>query len=265
MIGSIKTYEPSGKFNPISIPLMLVLGGVFGIIVAYIFHLIWVGVGFYLVFIFPAIMGVAIGFGIFLGVKWGKCRNFLIPLLISLILGFFVYMGMHYFDALSYGYPDLLSYLDAAAEAGFLIFIIPVFGIGAWISWIIEMGILIFVAVVVGTSASEEPYCETCDQWCKDEETLFETTNESSEGIITALRNNEFNRFKEFKNSDFNDQNKLVIGLSYCDNCLKHGYLTIKSITPKNKDKTEENRLIENAVVNATGLDTLLKDFSTEG
>lgn len=265
IIEEIETYKPSGKFNLIGIPIMLVLGGVLGIAAAFIIHLIWQATGFYLMLLFPAGIGAAAGFGLRMGIKRGKCRNIAIGMMVGLIIGFLSYISMHYFDSLSYGAIDLMSYLKYMANEGYLIFfVIPISGIGAWITWIIEIGVAIFLTVSIAGWSSAEPYCEDCKQWCK-KKMLFTSSNESSKDIITGLYNKEFNRLKDFKNDNFSDRDKLTIELSYCDNCLQKGYLTIKSVTPKGKkDETKENILISDAAVGAGGLDTLLKDFSAE-
>ena len=65
---TIDTYSPSGRLSLLSIPTMLALGGAFGIGAAFIVHLISDWTGFYLIFLFPAGIGFAAGFGL----RWGS-------------------------------------------------------------------------------------------------------------------------------------------------------------------------------------------------
>ena len=108
--------------------MMLVAGGILGIGAGFIVHLIWQLTGFYLVFIFPAGIGFAAGAGLRLGIKFGKNRNVLVSTAVGLVISVSAYVAMHYFDSLSYGATDLMTYLREIAEIGYTIFFIPVSG-----------------------------------------------------------------------------------------------------------------------------------------
>ena len=258
---SIETYIPSGKFNPVGIPIMLLVGGGLGMAAAFLVHLIWVFTGYYLIFIFPAAIGFAAGFGLSMGIGVGKCRSKALGMVVGLAIGLLSYISMHYFDSLSYGAPDLLSYLQAIADEGYVIFFIPISGTVAWITWIIEIALVLFLTVGIAGGSAAEPFCEDCNQWC-EEKTLFTSANRSSDQMITALRDQDYNHLSELSTEGFNERNKLVADLSYCEKCMQNGYLTLKRITPKGDgDDTEEDTLISGATIAPGGLDTLLKAF----
>ena len=247
-----------------SLPLMLALGAVLGIAAAFVVHLVWQITGFYLIFIFPAGMGFAAGFGLRIGIKVGKSRNVAVGMVVGLMIGLLSYMSMHYFDSVSYGAPDVMSYLQAMSEEGYSFFFIPISGIFAWIVWIIELAVVIYFSVFMAAGSSAEPYCEDCNRWCGDS-TLFTSSNASSEAIVTALHRKQFRGLKEMITDRFNERNKLVGELSYCEDCKRKGYLTLTSFTPKgDDDETEEDTLVYAAAVGAES-DNLLRDFRPTG
>jgi hypothetical protein len=262
-IDEIATYQPSGRFNPISISVMVALGGALGIGAAFVVHLIWQATWFYLIFIFPAGIGIAAGIGLRIGVKVGKCRSMPIGVLAGLVIGFVSYMSMHYFDSVSLGAPDMISYLDAVAREGYTIFFIPVSGVLAWVLWIFELGVVVYFTVSIAGGSSAEPYCEECGQWCEERD-LFTSSTASTQDMITAISDGKVDRLRDLR-KDQKHKAKLMAELSYCDKCAQNGYLTMKTELPKGDgDDTEEETLIEYAAVGSDGLATLLSDFPVE-
>lgn len=261
MINSMETYDSTGKFNPISVLIMLVLGGALGIGAAFIVHLVWQFTGFYLMVIFPAGIGVAAGFGLAFGVGVGKCRNTTLAMLMGVIIGSASYISMHYFDMQSVGAPDLLTYLNAMADIGYNIFFIPISGPFAWLTWIIEIGIVMFVTVALAEGSASEPFCEKCNEWLKGTFS-FSTTSESSNDIVSALYNKKYDQLKELPKT-VRERNNLTVKFDYCEKCKETGYLTLTRVTPGDKDdETEENEVVSYATVTSRGIDTIMKDMS---
>ncbi len=257
---TLDTYRPSGRFGLLSIPMMLALGGAFGIVAAFVVHLIWDLTGFYLIFLFPAGIGFVAGIGLRLGIKAGKSRNIAVGVLLGLVIGVFSYVSMHYFDSRSYGATDLMSYLQEIADIGYWIFFIPISGPFAWLSWILEMAVVTFLTVSIAGGSSSEPYCEDDAQWCT-ERVLFRTSRGSLEEVVTALRDKAYHRIKDFRNETFGDRDQLRAEMRYCDKCLRTGYLTLTSITPKgDNDDKEEEELVSDAAI-GPAVSNLLRDF----
>ncbi len=263
IIEGIETYNPSGKLNPVSIPIMLVIGGGLGIAAAFIVHLIWQFTGFYLMVLFPAGIGVAAGLGLGMGIGLGKCRNVAISIFAGLIIGALSYISMHYFDMLSAGAPDLITYLNFMAKEGYTIFFIPISGPFAWLTWIIEIGVVIAATVVMAMGSASGAFCEKCNDWINGE-LSFSTASSSADGMISALYNKQYDRLKELKDTAFGKRSKIDLKLAYCESCKQTGYMTVTRVTPGDKDdETNEDDVVTMATVTPQGIDTLLRDFQT--
>ncbi|HEY94521.1 MAG TPA: hypothetical protein G4O15_06235 [Dehalococcoidia bacterium] len=264
LLEKIDTYSPSGKINLLCIPLLLLFGSSLGIGVAFIIHLIWQATGFYFIVLFPTIIAYAAGFGLGIGNRLGKCRNLSVGLSLGLIVGLISYVSMHFFDSMSYGTTNLLTYLNALAKEGFELFlIIPVTGFFAWIVWIIEIGIVLYSTVKFGGNVSSMPFCESCNKWA-DERKLFTTSNtyDTKKGLLQAIADNEYGEFKGLKNSNFTESYKINTILHHCDNLSHNGYITLEEIYPKDKkDETEKEILLWCAIVPADNVAKLLNDF----
>ena len=261
MVDGIETYSPSSKFNPLSIPYMLGIGGGLGIAAAFLIHLIWQFTGFYLIFIFPGVIGVAGGFGLNFGIQMGKCRNVYIAVIAGLLIGGLSYGSMHYFDSRYVGAPDLLSYLQAMADEGYQIFFIPISGVFAWITWVVELGIVAFLTVSMAGGSSSVPFCESCNRWFDGKLSIF-TSNGETESVVSALYHQEYGRLKELEDKKVGERNRLELQLEYCEKCQGNGYMTVTSVLPKgDKDEKEEELVVTGASISQLGLSTLLRDF----
>ena len=264
MIDGIETYHPSSKFNPICVPIMLGIGGILGIAAAFVIHLIWQAIGFYLIVIFPGIIGVAAGFGLNFGIKIGKCRNVYMGIMAGLLIGGLSYVSMHYFGSRSFGDPDLLTYLHAMADEGYSIFFIPISGVFAWITWVIESGTVAFVTVSMAGGFSSEPFCEKCNRWFDGHLSIF-ASNGSADNVISALYHQDYGRLKELEDPKVGERNRLELKLDYCDHCKGDDYMTVTRVLPKGeKDEKEGEELVSGASISQLGLDTLLRDFQPQ-
>lgn len=264
MIDGIETYHPSSKFNPLSVPIMLGIGGVLGIAAAFVIHLIWQFTGFYLIVIFPGIIGAAAGFGLNIGIQMGKCRNVYIAIIAALLIGGLSYVSMHYFDSRSFGTTDLLAYLHAMADEGFSFFFIPISGVFAWLVWVIELGIVMFVSVGMAGGSSSAPFCEKCNSWFNGHQSIY-ASNDSTDGVVSALYHQEYDRLKELENTKVGERNRLELQLEFCDGCQENGYVTVTRVLPKgDDDDKEEEELVSRASIPQFGLGTLLRDFQPQ-
>ena len=157
------------------------------------------------------------------------------------------------------------SYLHAMAEEGFSILrLIPITGFFAWVLWIIEIGIVMYLTVKFGGNVSSMPFCEACNKWA-EERTLFTTSNsyDTKMGIVKALADKEYGEIKGLNSSDFNKSNKFEITLSHCGDLSHDGFISLSDTYPKEKkDETETEFLLLNGIVPADGVTTLLNDFS---
>jgi hypothetical protein len=263
LIEKIETYTPSGRISLLTIPLMLVIGGAAGIGVAFVVHLIWQAIGYYLIVIFPAAIGIAAGFGVSIGVTAGRNRNVPLGLIVGLAVGLVSYMSMHYFDSRSADSPDLLAYLEMMADEGYSIFFIPISGIFVWITWVIEAVIVAFLTVSIAGGSSQEAFCEDCNRWTTNRR-LFTSAPDSVAAIVTSVSEKRYHQLKELIGKQFSDRNKLDVDLSYCDHCRRQGYLTLTSTTPGDGDDDKEEEVVLYQATLGAHTGTLLRDFPEE-
>jgi hypothetical protein len=261
---AIETYSPSGRIGLLSVPMMIIPGILFGMAVAFVIHLVWYYVGFYLMWFFPVGIGMAGGFGIALGGQVGKNRNVLLAIVLGVSIGVLNYGSMHYFDASSYGSTNMLEYLNEMADEGFyLFFFIPISGPFARLSWLIELGIVIFFTTAFAFGSAASPFCERCNRWTEDIE-LFSSDIGVRHNLVECIVKGEFHRMKELWT--IGSGNLRVKGtLHFCDNCKQTGYMTLTLIQPKENDekKTDEDILIDTASVGGN-VSLLLRDFGKE-
>ena len=259
---AIETYSPSGRIGLLSIPMMVIPGILFGMAVAFVIHLVWSYIGFYLMWFFPVGIGIAGGFGIGLGGQVGKNRNMLLAIVLGVSIGVLNYGAMHYFDAQTYGSSNMLEYLNDMAEEGFaLFFLIPISGPFAWLSWLIELGIVIFFTTAFAAGSAASPFCERCNRWT-DEIELFSSGIDAQRSLIECVAHGEWHRLKEIWTAGGHERMQVKGTLHFCDNCKQTGYMTLTLIQPKENDdkKTDEDILIDAATVGGN-VSLLLRDF----
>ncbi|HIK89987.1 MAG TPA: hypothetical protein EYG09_10120 [Dehalococcoidia bacterium] len=143
-VENIETYQASNRFGILTVPLILIPELAVGIAAAFVIHQIWQWTGFYLMRFFPVGIGISAGFAMGFGSSIGKNRNVTIGIILGLTVGIVSYLSMHYFDAASYGTSDVLTYLRFMAEEGYVMIFIPISGPFVWISWVVELGIVVF-------------------------------------------------------------------------------------------------------------------------
>ena len=163
-VEGIEVYKSSGRLGLLTIPLMLLPGLALGVGAAFIIHQIWQWTGFYLMWFFPVGIGFAAGLGMGFGGRIGRNRSIPLGVVPGLAVGVVSYGSMHYFDAVSYGTTDALSYLRDMPEIGYSMFFIPISGPFAWISCVVELGIVVFFSTTFAAGAANVPYCATCNR-----------------------------------------------------------------------------------------------------
>lgn len=259
-VDNIDVYEPSSRFGILTIPLILIPGLAAGVGAAFAIHQIWQWTGFYLMWFFPVGIGMAAGFAMVLGGNLGKNRNPFLGAILGFAVGTVSYVSMHFFDAASYGTSDILEYLRVMAKEGYVMIFIPISGPFAWLSWIVELGIVVFFTTAFAGGSATVPFCEKCDQWTTDVE-LFSTNQSTTPKMIEDIREKKFHLLEEHREYGFNSRNQLKAVLGYCEKCKRTGFLTLTSISPKgDKEDTEDAIVLENATVGAN-VSTLLGHF----
>ena len=264
-------YEPSGKFEALSIP-MLILGSIAGWLIGGLIAAAGVGlvagiimlagkagscnaflflgaVAFY--FLFPIAIPIAQGIYIGKSAKWGRCRSIPVVMTMSIILGlltagvFFIIgpvltlLGTRFdysMDTCGFLHPTMLAEPVKLYVYG---------GIMAVLSLLIAVG--------VSTSAvKEHKFCEKCLEYMKDKVLMRFPTGQAKALVLTLLE-----RSWDYK--DYLDKNQTRPGEDLTDvthwtcRCQKTNYLectahwtTVKQ-TDKGEDKTKHDQLIYSA------------------
>jgi hypothetical protein len=164
---------PVGGFFAL-LGLTMLAGAVIGAIAGLI-HL-----AFYLVLIFPILMGFALGGAALGAVVLGKVRNRLVAALAGVLGGCVCILAMHFISYLfvlnkSGGSFSFGQYIDAAARAGVTISSSRGGGrddkpmnlgyTGSFIYWFLELAIVAGIAAAVPAVRAGQPFCEECDSW----------------------------------------------------------------------------------------------------
>lgn len=259
----METYHPSGRLNPLSIPLMLAFGGGFGLAAAFIVHMLWIWTEFYFIFLYPAAIGFAAGIGLNIGTRVGKNRNPVLSVVLGAAIGVCSYGAMHAFDSASAGAPDLLTYLNAMANEGYSLFFIPLVGPLAWLSWIVEAGVAVYITFKLAEGGASAPFCERCGQWCEDRE-LFSVSRGKHSDVTAAIHQQGFDLLRAFAGGLTDERDRLKVDLAYCGRCLQTGYLSLTEVTRNEKGGAEEEVVYAHV---AAGPHTgkLLEDFAPQG
>ena len=247
----IEIYQPSGYVSLKTVLIPLLFGSAAAILAALIASVIWQITGLYLMILFPLGMGFLIAIALNAGNELAKGRNSAVGFAIAVFAGALSYVAMHYFDSLASSAPDLMSYLRQVNEQGYDFL---VGGLPAWLTWLIELGVVIGTTVYFGMANVTYPFCEECDQACKDPVLLFATSNDRVDEMKAALAEGDIPRLIGLQSEELTERDQLKVDFIRCRQLAHGGYVTLTSITPKGKgDDKEENVLVAYALVGADG------------
>jgi len=173
-------YQPSGRFSPLSFPILLVIS----LTVIPILSAIYAYLTFYIPFIYiNFLITIGLGFGVsfcinFLVIRFGKVRNVPLSFIIGLIGGFFAlyWQWVFWVHIFIEGEIELLQL--AINPLGMIDIIVEINNIGPWemfgtrlsgiflwIIWLIETIIIIGFPTISSPSSAKEPFDETANKW----------------------------------------------------------------------------------------------------
>ncbi len=198
----MKPYQPSQIVPARGAIILLVTILVGGAVIGALFSL--VSSLFYLIFLFPLLMGVIGGILIAMAVRSGKVRNPLVALVSGLLIGIVIYGSMwavNYFQFRNAVKSEIVSrapttnpaevetFIDetlaiATGRSGFLGYVlltgqegVSIGRIGSgrnalnlgptfsWVYWGLELLLILWLAGTLGRSPAREPFCEACERW----------------------------------------------------------------------------------------------------
>jgi hypothetical protein len=159
---------------------------------------------FYLVFLFPLLMGVIGGILIAIAVRSGKVRNPLVALISGLLIGIVMYGSMWAVNYLQFrnveksvivsrapttNPADVDTFIDQTlavktGSSGFPGYVlltgqegVSIGRVGSgrnalnlgptfsWVYWGLELLLILWLASTLGRSPAREPFCEACERW----------------------------------------------------------------------------------------------------
>jgi hypothetical protein len=188
---------------------LLVAGGVLG----FLAHLISQAI--YLIILFPALIGAALGWLGSRMVKQGRVRSPLLGGVAGFLGGVLAMFMMHYFDYQAVKrevtatrgipvevLPDFWEYMDLKAEQGVELKKAGRSGkglnlgyYGSYVYWGIEVLIVAGISFAMIRGAASEPYCAGCDQWKKPQVLGFFGADPAT--ATAAVQSGDLQRFRD--------------------------------------------------------------------
>lgn len=294
-------YHASGEFPLSGAVQGLVVCCVAGIVVGGVAHL--VGRFFYLVILFPIVMGMAGSWALGFSITRGKIRSILVAVILGMVCTISLYGSMHVFDYLQFksevkaaiaaeepelannpeqveavidewlesevGDTGFLGYMEYAAKQGVSIGRVGSDGgnigkVGTYIYWLIEF-LIIAGIIFAGSTAALEPFCSPCDTWYVKQD-LSPTSLESVEEITAAMDRHDFETAAQ-KVEPTDQAPCALIEVHRCPTCHNSdAVIKIQGISVDKKGKTQVKKVYE-SVIPFSGLTTIqdrLEDHQTE-
>ena len=256
-------FEADGGFQPMGLIVAFVAAVVAGVAMGWLASLIsqW----FYLILIFPAVIGGAVGFAGALAVQFGKVRNPWLAGLAGAVGGVTATVAMHYFD---YGkFVSILQEKEPAAlrvweqsGRGFVDFVdlsatqgvqigragrgggkgLNLGYVGSYIYWGVELLIVAGIAFAIMIGASREPYCTRCNTW-KESRPLGRLAMPQADALAAFASG----QLTQLATQSFADPGgNLQVKVAVCPSCREASSVDVKLETitkdEKGNDKTSE-------------------------
>ncbi|MGH7223970.1 MAG: hypothetical protein ACRELF_12135, partial [Gemmataceae bacterium] len=203
-------YVPDGNFPPLGLALTLGGGLMAAVLVGFLASVI--GQWFYLVVLFPLLIGLALGGVGMAFIKIGKLRSPLLAGVAAGLSGIMAMGTMHYaeyqrfLNVLAEKLPvnrdqlqdniSFATYIDFMAKQGVTIGRVVQRGndkgmnlghIGSYIYWLVEMLVVAGIVWVMMRKAAAAPFCVGCNAW-KDERPLGMVTVPVEELAVQAVQ-----------------------------------------------------------------------------
>lgn len=284
---SIPSYKPSGKFEPTTFVFALGLGLIGAAGVGWLYQ--WFVDMVPLIYInmfatagFGAVLGACVGFG----ARMGKCRNYMLVVVMAVGIAVVAEGATMYYayqrtisKAVKLGTKRYLGgkkatpkmvkafrkrikerftiekYIKLRVKNGWKVRrSLKITGVFVYIIWLIELGIMLVLAVMVGGGMVSDPFCERGNRWA-DEVKLGIVPGVIPEAAEEALAMADLNFFVDVETIPTDEElpTHLDYTLYLCDTA---GYLSVSLVTIHVNEKGEENtnttELLEYAQVDTT-------------
>ena len=108
--------------------------------------------------------------------------------------------------------------------------------VGTYIYWLIELGIVAFIALALMLAKASEPYCRGCDSWKKERPLI--TLEGMEEDVLKAVRRGDVEDLAQFDESE--DEVGLKILVASCPNCQEAEPIAVKLVRVVKDNKKEQ-------------------------
>jgi hypothetical protein len=268
-------YSHSGKFSPGGLVVGTVAGVLGGAVLGYLYAyvILYIPLAGFITFILSAGYGGLLGGVAVYALKWQKVRNtglmFAVTALVSLKSLYFAWATWVYaFLRRSEVDADLLSIVLQPWTLWDLI--LKINEVGAWsirsmepkgtflgILWLIETGIILVVAFLIAAwQIQDEPFCESCNTWCKGEENIAVVAKAEAADVKIHAESKNFAYFEELGAVAPEAMEWLRMDVHICSQCKQTGTLTVKAVTKsidkEGKASTSDTDIVDKLLVNSS-------------
>ncbi len=217
----MKPYQPSNKVPSAGFTWLTVTALIGGVAIGGVTSLI--GQLFYLIVLFPLLMGTGGGVLQSYAVNRGKVRNPLVASTFAILMGVVIYGTLHGASyliekqkikqvsnltdeqldellQLQTGSTGFVGYMKLSAQEGVSIGRAGSSSRGkfelknewAWGYWAIELAAICGITAFMAFAAAKEPFCENSDEWYLPMESVGSMPNEESENFLSLIKNENF-------------------------------------------------------------------------
>jgi hypothetical protein len=243
-------YQPDGNCSFGGAALLIGLSLPAGVFLGFLAS--FIGQWMYLIFIFPFLIGLALGGAGYIGIRVGKVRSPFLAGLAGFIGGCVAMLSVQFFDYLrnAAGFTTFFGYIDLAARSGVTIGRaassttdkgMNLGHVGTYIYWFLELLVVGGVAFFIMRNMASEPFCPECETWKQRKKVatfrspLGHVVNAVQEGdLVRLLAQEEWSP----KGGDG------VLTASVCPNCKSRSTIDVKLEqvikTAKNQETKKE-------------------------
>lgn len=242
---TVEPYVPDGNFPPLGLALTLGGGLAAAVLVGFLASVI--GQWFYLVILFPCLIGLALGGVGMTFIKAGKLRNPLLAGVAAALSGVMAMGTTHYVNyqrfvdnvakTLGVEHAELekhlsfATYIDLRATEGVTISRaahndkgMNLGYVGSYIYWLVEMAVVAGIAWAMMRTTAAAPFCVGCNTW-KNERRLAEMTVADEDMALRAVQEGEVIRLLQCGQPI--QAKGLVIKAASCPHCGAEGEVDI--------------------------------------
>jgi hypothetical protein len=223
--------------------------------------------------LFTLLFGGAVGLGIILGTYSGKVRNrwFVgLTALLCMTVGLYFYWGASIWALV--GWQVGLKAWSPVAITGFANHLFengswglsdnaPVKGWPLVAVWVLEAGMLYYIAWAMAMSALMQPFCERCGAWTSLQTGIVRFAGKGDEPVWQRIADGELPALGEVTVLGEESPQFVRLDMARCPQCTESNFLTLKAVElttdKEGKVKTKERSIVEHAILNSAQVEII--------